>query len=92
MSIAIYNNVKGEDARVLKMFDEPSWNNPVVRFLDASGKELIPRVAGDWSLKTLVARMVAAMRAAKQAPPKYLELLHRELSPKGREIATFAYG
>jgi len=26
------NNVPGKDAEVLKSFNEPAWNNPVVRF------------------------------------------------------------
>ena len=31
--LAVYNNVAGKDAEVLKAFNEPAWNNPVVRFL-----------------------------------------------------------
>ena len=36
--VVVFNNKGGKDAQLLKRFNEPSWNNPVVRFLDGSGK------------------------------------------------------
>lgn len=41
--LLIHNNKGGKDADVLKKFGEPAWNYQVVRFLDADGKDLIPR-------------------------------------------------
>ena len=39
--LAIFNNNGGKDSEVLKRYDEPSWNNPVVRIVDAKGENLI---------------------------------------------------
>ena len=89
--VCVHNNAAGEDARLLKRFGEPSWNNPVVRFLDGDGKDIIPRVANDWSLRTLIRRMRAALEKSGKKVPAYLALLDKELTPKARETATFAY-
>src|SRR5437764_1183987 len=45
--VVIYNNVEGDDRRVLEHFHEPTWNNPVIRILDTGGTELAPRLAGE---------------------------------------------
>ena len=37
--VAIFNNHPGKDAEILRRFGEPSWNNPVVRFLGPDGAE-----------------------------------------------------
>src|SRR5205085_11873279 len=47
--VAIHNSAGGADAAALKRFGEPAWNNPVVRFVDAGGNDLIPRRDGAWS-------------------------------------------
>ena len=36
----VYNNKSGKDAEILRRYDEPAWNNPVVRFLDQAGQEI----------------------------------------------------
>ncbi len=43
--VAIFNNHPGADAEILRRYDEPSWNNPVVRFLGPDGAELLPKLA-----------------------------------------------
>ena len=43
--VLVFNNRKGKDAILLERFSEPSWNNPVVRYLDPAGKDLIERKA-----------------------------------------------
>jgi hypothetical protein len=88
--VAIYNNVKGKDAEVLKRFGEPAWNNPVVRFVNADGNDLIPRKDGVYATGPLVGRMVAALKAAKRTVPAWLELVAFEMSPQKPERATFA--
>lgn len=62
--VAIYNNVKGKDAEVLARYEEPSWNNPVTRFVDAAGKDLIPRKDRVWTMSAMGKRMVAALEKA----------------------------
>ena len=44
--LAIFNNKGGKDAAVLKKYREPSWNNPVVRIVNASGENLVNRILG----------------------------------------------
>ena len=90
--LAIYNNKGGEDARVLKYFGEPSWNNPVVRIVDTNKKDLIPRLNRNYSAAGLVDAMVRALDVHNRVAPKYLELLHEELQAQnnGLETATFA--
>lgn len=88
--LAIYNNVGGHDRAVLKRFHEPTWNNPVVRIVDAKGRPLAPRLAGDYSKGALGARMVAALQKAKRPVPSYLALLAEELSTRRREKAVYS--
>lgn len=86
--IAIYNNVP-EEADLLKRFEEPSWNNPVVRFLDGDGRELIPRKDGIYTIHETAARMASALTAAKRPVPELLELIVEESSPARLSKATF---
>ncbi len=76
--VAILNNRSGPDREVLERFGEPAWNNPVVRFIDASGGDLIPRQAGVWSRREIARRMEAALEAADREVPPYLRLLALE--------------
>ena len=87
--LAIYNNVDGPDAQVLKKYDEPSWNNPVIRYLDANGEDLIPRKDRIWNTGGTAQRMAAALTAAGKSVPEYLRLVIQESSLENAE-ATFA--
>lgn len=90
--LAIYNNKQGEDAKVLKYFKEPSWNNPVVRIVNSEKQDIIPRVNGNYSQLGLVDAMLQALHLNGLAAPKYLELLAEELRAEvlGTEKATFS--
>ncbi len=90
--LAIYNNKQGEDARVLKVFGEPSWNNPVVRIVDNNQKDIVNRLGSQYSKRALVETMVAALKAADKTVPTYLTLLHDEFTAakSGTETATVA--
>eukprot|EP00127_Corallochytrium_limacisporum_P004027 Clim_evm76s156 gene=Clim_evmTU76s156 len=52
------------DRRVLREYNEAYLNNPVVRFLDANGEDLIPRKDNDYSLESMKFRMTQAVSAA----------------------------
>lgn len=80
--VLIHNNAEGYDKAILERFEEPAWNNPVVRYLDAAGKDLIPREAGVWTTAEVTARTVLALRAAKRTVPEWLVVLDEELNPK----------
>lgn len=62
--LLIHNNKGGEDAEILKKYDEPSWNFQVVRFLDSDGKDLIPRKDRVWTKDELNPRIKAALEKA----------------------------
>lgn len=87
--VAVYNNLGGGDAEVLKRFSEPSWNNPVVRFIDAEGRDLIPREQA-YTTPVLVRRMRDALEAAGRDVPGYLDLVAAEYSPRDPRTAVFS--
>jgi Thioredoxin-like len=59
--LLIHNNRPGKDAEVLEKFGEPAWNYQVVRFLDANGRDLIPRKDRVWDSPELKQRMTEAL-------------------------------
>lgn len=60
--VAINNRCLIEtDAHVCSKFKEPMLNNPVVRFIDANGNDLVPRKAGIYSATQLIPRMKQAL-------------------------------
>jgi hypothetical protein len=63
--VAVLNNVEGADAKVLKSFDEPSWNNPVVRIIDADRKPLAPRFDGPYTREAFQ-RVLSSVRTAEK--------------------------
>ena len=81
----IYNN-KPHHAALLKSFGEPTWNNPVVRIMQPDRKELVPRHAGDYTVKGLLNRMRAALNAANTEIPPWMAL---SVPPTQTETATF---
>ncbi len=70
--VAIHNNRPGADARALERFDEPSWNNPVVRFLDADGRDVVPRRDRVWTTGGIARRASDALEAAGRDAPAWL--------------------
>lgn len=89
--LAIHNNKRGEDAKILQLFGEPSWNNPVVRVINTNRRELTPRLGGDYSSLGLVQAMINSLTVNGSPIPPYLTLLKEELTAKksGVETATF---
>ncbi len=72
--VLVYNN-KPEDEKTLKSFSEPAWNNPVVRFLNSGGQDLIERKDGVWQTPALAQRLVASLEAANRSVPEYVRLV-----------------
>lgn len=85
--VVIYNNKPGEDARLLKQFGEPSWNNPVVRFINAENRDILPRRDGVWETQDLAQRMVGTLKKSKRKVPEYLKQL---TARPELQTATFA--
>lgn len=80
--LVIYNNKKGEDARILEIYGEPSWNNPVVRVVDSAGKNITRRLAADLSSKSVLNLIQTAMELRSEPIPTYLSLYAEELEGK----------
>lgn len=89
--VLVFNNRSGgSDVKLLKQFGEPAWNYQVVRFLDAAGRDLIPRRDRVWTLGPLATRMVEALQAAKRPVPPYLLALAREYDPSQLQTCALA--
>ena len=88
--VVIHNNRSGEDAKILARYKEPAWNNPVVRFLDVGGEDLVPRRDGIYTVPGIAARMVLALTAARRPVPEFLRLLALAKRPQFLTKATFA--
>ena len=73
--VAIFNNQPGRDAEVLRQYGEPAWNFQVVRYLDADGKDLIPREENIWTVQATASRMARALRKAGRPIPASLAKL-----------------
>ncbi len=77
--LAIYNNKQGADAQTLQYFKEPAWNNPVVRIVNDSRRDIIPRISENYSALGLVQGMIQAIDLQNKVVPQYLILLEEEL-------------
>ena len=90
--VCIYNNKGGNDAEALKTFNEPAWNNPVVRIVRADYKDVVLRMADFNSSYQLVEGMHRALDLTGAVVPRYLKLLEEELGAReaGLETATFS--
>ena len=87
--VTVFNNKTGIDQQLLKRFDEPSWNNPVVRFLSPEENDVIARRDRVWSTSGIVQRMRLALKAAGQPIPEYLNLI--SMPPENQlQTAEFA--
>mmetsp|Transcript_28630 Transcript_28630/g.31797 ORF Transcript_28630/g.31797 Transcript_28630/m.31797 type:complete len:133 (+) Transcript_28630:74-472(+) len=61
--IVVQNNkLIGSNHKLLKKYKEPSWNNPVVRFLDSNGKDIIDRKGGVYGASEMATRMQEALK------------------------------
>ncbi|MEL6894738.1 MAG: VPGUxxT family thioredoxin-like (seleno)protein, type 2 [Planctomycetota bacterium] len=74
--VLVFNNrSSGRDKELLDRYNEPAWNYQVVRFLDAKGKDIIPRKDRIWSITALANRMIETLRASNRDVPRYLTTL-----------------
>ncbi len=76
--LAIFNNHKGHDREILTRFNEPTWNNPVARIVNAKGNDVVDRLSGNYSMLGLISLLEEGISARKVLVPKYLSLLRSE--------------
>lgn len=91
ISVAIFNNRPGPDAEILQRFGEPSWNNPVVRFLGSDGTEIVPKLADRYDALGLHEKITDVFEKLGKDLPGYFRLLGRDLLVEGgiTESATY---
>ncbi|GLR18903.1 VPGUxxT family thioredoxin-like (seleno)protein, type 2 [Portibacter lacus] len=77
--LAIYNNKGGADKKVLEKYNEPAWNNPVVRIVDANGENVVRRLYSNYSQQGVTNSMIAALLKSNKIVPDYLHLFEEEL-------------
>lgn len=89
--VCIYNNKGGKDGDALRQFDEPAWNNPVVRIVYPDHRDIVPRMANFGSPYQLLHGILGALQATGKSAPSYLNLLAEEWQAResGIETATF---
>jgi hypothetical protein len=90
--VFVANCRPGRDAELLARFGEPAWNNPVLRFLDANGHDVLARADELYSAHEIALRLAEALRAAGRAVPAYLALTAEETQTAHRREATFEMG
>lgn len=79
LPVLVYNNRPGSaDDKWLRQYKEPSWNYQVIRFLDHTGKDIIPRKDKVWTIDGVASRMIAALQEAGRKVPLYLRAVHLE--------------
>ena len=90
--VCIFNNKGGKDAEALRTFNEPAWNNPVVRIVRSNYQDVVLRMPNFNSSLQLVNGMRRALDLTGTTAPRYLELLEEELSAReaGLQTATFS--
>lgn len=76
--LCIYNNKEGKDRNVLNKFNEPTWNNPVVRIVDHTGHDLVPRQSDFRKTTVTLNTLMEGIRKSGQKIPEYLNLLMEE--------------
>lgn len=78
--LVIHNNKSGHDAKILKRYNEPSWNNPVARIVDEHGEDLVKRLSGNYSKAGVVDLIINGLLRSNQLAPGYLKLFQQELN------------
>ena len=89
--LAIFNNHQGHDADVLQRFGEPSWNNPVVHFLDSDGADVVLKLSNCYDPLGLYEKIVAVVKIRGTDVPAYFRLLYGDLliETGGAMVATY---
>lgn len=89
--LAIYNNKGGQDAEVLKIFNEAAWNNPVVHITDSKGKDLLSRFNGQYSPGQMITYIRKALQVNGKLIPEYVKLLEEEFNSENEELILEMY-
>jgi hypothetical protein len=86
--LAIYNNIDGHDRDILKKFNEATWNNPQVRIVNNSAKDIIPANKNIYTKSGILGKIYKALIAQNIVVPKYMQLLENEFAIEEGNIET----
>jgi len=89
--VTIFNNKRGKDLEILNKYNEPTWNNPVVRIVDNKGEDIVKRVNGNYSEIGLIDAMMTGIIKSGNLVPEYLNILYQELSKDQNECYLSMY-
>lgn len=89
--LAIYNNKPGADADILKLYNEPSWNNPVAHFVDENGQDITPKLANNYSPLGMYNKLIETLTVLGKPIPIYAELLGDDLKMEYRQYKYTIY-
>jgi hypothetical protein len=89
--VLIHNNRSGYDEKVLKMFNEPPWNNPVSYFLNEKLESIIPKLENNYSPFSLYAKITNTLQSLKKEVPLYFHLLKKDLAIQYKQTITAMY-
>ena len=89
--VLLFNNRRGGiDEKLLKQFDEPSWNYQVIRFINSSEEDIIPRRDEIWTISGVASRMIETLAKIERTVPLYLQALALENDHKRIGLAAFS--
>mgnify|MGYP003867407773 CR=1 FL=1 len=91
IALAIFNNKKGDDLKVLQKYNEPTWNNPVSRIVDHSGKDIVTRLSGQYSMAAMTQYLRNGLSYAGREVPPYLQLYADEIVSEKLGTETVYY-
>ena len=89
--LCVFNNKGGRDKDVLNLYNEPTWNNPVVRVVNGNGKNIVDRLNGNYSSARLIQTINTAITESVNLVPPYLVSLEKELVADREEIFLSMY-
>ncbi len=89
--LAIHNNKSGDDATILKKYNEAAWNNPVSHIVDKNGKDLITKLSGAYSEAAVITFIRKGIEADKKLVPKYIQLIEEEYTAIKKEVVLEMY-
>jgi hypothetical protein len=86
--LAIYNNRKGADAHILAKYNEPSWNNPVIRIIDHKGENIVSRISNQYTADVIMHQVVTALQLSNEDIPHYVTLFEKELLKESENVES----
>ncbi len=89
--LAIYNNKPGADRSILTLYNEPSWNNPVVHFINDKGQDIIPKLANNYQPLSMYNKMVEVLKKLGNPIPRYAILLGEDLKIEYGNLKSSIY-